>query len=405
MPVFEFAGYDSKGALKSGVIDADSPKGARIKLRQQGVMVTNISSDSAKREILLNPLKSLFQRVSDKEIATFTRQLATLQAGGLTLVESLDALIEQSEGRRLGKVVTDIREKVLQGASLADSMREHHRLFDPLYVNLVRAGEATGALDETLSRLAVFHENRLKLKSKVTAAMVYPAVMTVVGAGALLYLLTSVTPKVKVMFEDMGQALPMPTVILLAVSDFLINWWALLIVSLAGLILFIDKYRRTQSGKEKIDRLSLKIPLFGNLIRYAAVSRFARALSVLLTGGVALIESLKVTAEVVDNATLSNAIGKAIINITEGETIAGPLKNSGLFPPLVTQMIMAGEKSGSLPTMLEKVADAYEFEVETAVTALTSLVEPILILVMGSVVGFIVLAILLPIFEISQMTG
>lgn len=403
MPVFEYTGYGTNGEKTAGVIDADSPRSARARLRQQGILVTTISEDSGGKEMLRNPGAALFNRITSKDITTFTRQLSTLQTGGLTLVESLDALIEQAGKAPFKRIVTDIRERVLEGSSLADALSNHPAYFDALYVNLVRSGEASGALDKTLGRLAGFNEARLRQRAKVSAAMVYPIIMTFVGSGVLLYLLAYVTPKVQSMFEDMRQALPWPTVILLFVSNFLATWWWAILLAVIGGGFALRRYFHTDRGKRMRDRMVLHTPLFGNLARTAAIARFARALATLLGGGVSLIEALKITGKIAGNSLIEDAIDQAVINITEGHTIADPLKKSGLFPPVVTQMINAGERSGSLTDMLEKIADAYDFEVETAVSALVSLVEPALIIVMGTVVGFIVMAILLPIFELSQV--
>lgn len=404
MPVFEYHGYGADGRKVSGVVDADSPRSARARLKQQGFLVTNVAQDTGRRELFKNPLVFLANRITAKEVATFTRQLSTLQTGGLTLIESLDALIEQFTNVRFKKVVTDIREKVLQGTPLNNALAAHPDQFDPLYVNLVKAGEASGSLDKTLARLARFKEERLRQNAKITAAMVYPMVMTVIGSGVLLYLLAYVTPKVESMFTDMRHALPLPTVILLFVSNILADWWWALILGVGAVFHFARKYFLTETGKEKFDAHILRAPVVGELVRSAAIARFSRALSTLLGGGVPLIESLKVTGAIAGNALIQKAIEQAVVNITEGQTISGPLKKSGLFPPLVTQMIDAGERTGSLPDMLEKIGDAYEFEVETALSAMVSLVEPALIVAMGGVVGFIVMAILLPIFELSQMT-
>lgn len=405
MPVFEYQGYSAKGKKTAGIVDADNSKTARVKLRQQGILATKVTADVRGKEMLRKPVSALFNRIKAKEITTFTRQLATLQIGGLTLMESLNALREQFTNVQVKKMVSDIREQVAQGSSLADALAQHPDQFDPLYVNLVRSGETSGSLDETLTRLAVFQENRLRQRSKLSAAMVYPIFMALVGGGVLLYLLVSVTPKVKTMFEDMNQVLPAPTIILLSVSDFLVNWWLIILAGLVAILFGLRRYFKTEKGGVVYDRVILKIPVFGNLARVAAISRFTRTLSVLLTGGVTLIESLKVTGKVIGIRPLELAIDQAIINITEGQAMSDPLRRSGMFPPVVTQMIDAGERSGTLTDMLSKIADAYDFEVETAVEALMALVGPVLILVMGLVVGFIVLSILLPIFELSQFTG
>jgi general secretion pathway protein F len=272
-----------------------------------------------------------------------------------------------------------------------------------MYVNLVRAGEASGSLGQTLNKLAMFSENRLRRKTKITAAMVYPVIMTIVGSGVLMFLLGYVVPKTQMMFEDMEQALPLPTVILLTISNFMSNWWGAILIGFFAVCWLSFRYVSTENGRDRFDRLSLKLPLFGPIVQNAAIARFSGSLGVLLTGGVELIEALKITEKAIGNTAIAGAIGDAIVNITEGEAIADPLRKSGLFPPVVTQMIAAGERSGSLDQMLDKITESYDFEVESSLTALTSLVEPLLILVMGAVVGFIVMAILLPIFELSQI--
>lgn len=405
MAVYEYQGYDTKGRRAAGVVDAESPRAARLKLRRQGVLASKVTSAAEKRNILKSPVGALFSRIGAKDVTAFTRHLSTLLAGGLTLVESLDSLREQTQNAAFKKVVTDIRDNVAQGSSLADALSKHPGQFDALYVNLVRAGEATGSLDGTLRGLAEFNEERLKSRRKVAAAMIYPAIMTVVGAGVLLFLLASVMPKIQTIFEDTRQALPLPTVFLLWLSNFLASWWPGLVLG-AGLSAYgLRRYARTEKGRARMDRALLRLPLFGELARAAAIARFSRALSTLLSGGVPLVEAMRVTGQVAGNTQIREAVAQAIVNITEGEAMAEPFRRSGLFPPLVTQMIDAGERSGALTQMLEKIADAYDFEVETSVATLTSLVEPALILVMGGAVGFIVMAILLPIFELSQLTG
>lgn len=404
MSVFEYKGYSPEGKKVGGIVDADNARAARGKLTGQGVLVTSVSEDSGAREIARDPISTLFNRIHAKDIATFTRQLATLQGGGLDIVESLNAIQDQFENVRFKKVITDIRENIVAGSSLADSLSKHGSHFDPLYINLVTTAEASGTLDETLNRLAMFQEKKIRQDAKLMAAMIYPILMTFIGSFVLLYLLVYVTPRVQVMFEDMNQALPIPTIILMSVSSFLQKWWIVLLV-LTGLTGFTaSRYIKTEKGKALRDKMLLSLPIFGNLIRTAAIARFSRALAVLLAGGVTLVESLNITGKIVGSVPIEKAVQQAIVNITEGQTMAEPLRNSGMFPPVVTQMIDAGERSGNLADMLKKIADAYDFEVETATGALVSLVEPVLILTMGLVVGFIVMAVLLPIFELSQMS-
>ncbi len=405
MPIFEYKGYVSGGKNRTGVIDADSPKVARAKLRKQGILVTSVEPDSGRSvggKLAVPSLESVVGRVSFKDVSGFTRQLATLQTAALPLIESLDALFEQASNVRFKKVIADIREQVSYGETLADAMAKHPKYFDVMYTSLVRAGEASGSLGHTLNELAAFQENRRRQRTKIAAAMIYPAIMTVVGSAVLLFLLGYVIPKIELMFEDMNQALPLPTVILLAVSNFLANWWPALVLLIIIAVIAFAKYYRTDRGRDMIDRLSLRLPVFGPIIQASAISRFAGSLNILISGGVGLLEAMKITENAVGNSAIAGAISDGVVNITEGETIAEPLKASGHFPPLVTQMLASGEKSGSLEFMLGKIAEAYDFEVETAVSALTALIDPILILVMGATVGFIVLAILLPIFELSQ---
>jgi general secretion pathway protein F len=328
-----------------------------------------------------------------------------MQEAGLTLIESLGALINQIQNVRFKKIITDVREQVSHGSTLADSLAAHPSQFDDMYVHLVSAGEASGSLGQTLDKLANFNENRLRQRSRLAASMVYPLIMTVVGSGILLFLLGYVVPKTQAMFEDMSQALPLATVILLAVSNFLSNWWmAIIALVIVGLI-FLKYYSGKEHGKRKLHRMALGVPVFGPIIMNSNVARFAGALGILMAGGVELIEALTITEKTMDNSVMADAVASAAISVTEGEPIAAPLESSGLFPPTVIQMIATGERSGSLVNMLVKIAEAYEFEVETSLSALTAMVEPILILVMGSVVGFIVMAILLPIFELSQIVG
>lgn len=403
MPVFEYQGYDRGGAKATGIVDADSGKAARVKLRRQGILATSVTPDTGSREIQRAPLATLLNRITFKDISGFTRQLATLHGAGLTLVETLDTLVEQSSNVRMKKLITDVREQVSYGSSLADSLEGRPKVFDAMYVNLVRAGEASGALGYTLRSLADFAENRQRRRARIAAAMIYPALMTVVGCGVLLFLLGYVVPKTQLMFDEMGQALPVPTVVLLAVSNFISTWWPAVLAALALAAFGAARYYASEAGRKKVDRLALNIPLFGPVIQSIAIARFAGTLKTLLGGGVELVEALRITGKAVSNSAVAAAIDNAIVNITEGQTIARPLRESGLFPPVVTQMIAAGERSGELEEMLGKIADAYDFEVENTLSGLTSLVEPLLILLMGAVVGFVVLAILLPIFELSQI--
>lgn len=405
MAVFEYKGLDLRGKNTTGVIDADNPRQARSKLRQNGIFPTEVMSAKAAAEVQAREAFSFGQKVSLSETALMTRQMATLTGAGLSIMESLAALIEQTENRVSKKVWVDVRESVKEGSTFADALSRHPKVFSNLYCHMVRAGEASGALDKILLRIADYLENQVRLRGKIFSMMTYPILMMVVSGLILLFLVAYVVPKVTSIFDDLNQALPLPTIILLNISDFVIAYGWLLFLLTGVAFFFVKRHIGTPVGREQYDRISLKIPLFGRIIKMVAISRFTKTLATLLASGVQLLKALEIVEQVVGNTVLEKAIREARANIREGESIADPLKRSGLFPPLVTHMISIGEKSGELETMLQKVSEAYDNEVETVVTGMTSLLGPLMILGMGFAILFIVLAILLPIFEVSQMVG
>lgn len=389
----------------AGVIDADNPRQARSKLRQSGIFPTEVITPKAAAAVQAREAFSFGQKVSLSETALMTRQMATLAGAGLSIMEGLAALIEQTENKASKKVWVDVREGVKEGSTFADALSRHPKVFSDLYCHMVRAGEASGALDKILLRLADYLENQVRLRGKIFSMMTYPILMMVVSGLILLFLVAYVVPKVTSIFDDLNQALPLPTVILLSISDFVIAYGWLLFLLLALGFFFLRRHIATPEGREKYDRISLKVPIFGKVVKMVAISRFTKTLATLLASGVQLLKALEIVQEVVGNKVLEETIREARGNIREGESIADPLKRSGLFPPLVTHMISIGEKSGELETMLQKVSEAYDNEVETSVTGMTSLLGPLMILGMGFAILFIVLAILLPIFEVSQMVG
>ncbi len=405
MAVFEYKGLDLRGKKMAGVIDADNPRQARSKLRQNGIFPTEVMTAKAAAAEQAREAFSFGQKVSLSETALMTRQMATLTGAGLSIMESLAALIEQTENKASKKVWVDVREGVKEGSTFADALSRHPKVFSNLYCHMVRAGEASGALDKILLRLADYLENQVRLRGKIFSMMTYPILMMVVSGLILLFLVAYVVPKVTSIFDDLNQALPLPTVILLSISDFVIAYGWLLFLLLALGFFFLRRHIATPEGREKYDRISLKVPIFGKVVKMVAISRFTKTLATLLASGVQLLKALEIVQEVVGNKVLEETIREARGNIREGESIADPLKRSGLFPPLVTHMISIGEKSGELETMLQKVSEAYDNEVETTVTGMTSLLGPLMILGMGFAILFIVLAILLPIFEVSQMVG
>lgn len=386
------------------MIDASSPKEAKLKLRSQGVFVSSLNEDAPSAAKPARDLGNLFQsRVRLEDVTVMTRQLSTLVGAAIPLVDALSALYEQLDSPTLKKTIAQVRDTVNEGASFADALSLHKRVFPDLYVNMVRSGEASGALDVVLLRLADFMEGQHRLKAKVASALIYPLLLLTVALAVLFYLLTAVVPKIVGMFDSMNQILPLPTRILIGLSDGLqAAWWLILIlVVAAGYAL--RRWRATPAGAYRFDRFKMRLPLFGKLTTKVAVARFARTLGTLLASGVPIIEALRIVKSVVLNRILEEAIENTAREVTEGASIATPLKNSGVFPPILVHMVGVGEKSGRLEEMLLKAAQAYEEDVETAISALTAVLEPVMILFMAVIVGFVVMAILFPMLEMSTV--
>ena len=404
MAVFEYKALNSKGDQLTGIIDADTPADARSKLRKQGIFPIEVVESEEKIKLKSElTFTRLFSRVKAADVAIFTRQLATLVNAGLPLVNALTALIEQLEKSPLKRVVIKVRDQVNAGSSFADALSFYPKVFSPLYVNMIKAGESAGALEIVLGRLADLAEKNLKLRNRIRSIMVYPILVAFLSVAVVMFLLVKVVPTIITIFTESRQALPLPTIILINISAFLRGyWWGILLI-LVGLYLLYSFWKKGRRGRYLIDRLKLNFPLFGILVRKMAIVRFSRTLSILLSSGVPLLKSLGIVRNIVDNVAIGGSIEEAQVAIRGGKSIADPFRKSGLFPPMVIHMIMVGETSGSLEDMLIKVAQAYEDEVETTVSALTSVLEPVMILVMGLVVGFIVISILLPIFQMSQV--
>jgi len=413
MPVYAYKGLTNEGKSVAGVIDADSPKGARLKLRRTGVFPTDLAEERARRTAIAaaEPEPSrlqvnvgqLFEHITPQDLALMTRQLSTLVGAGLPLVECLGALIEQIDNARVKRTLSQVREQVVEGRAFAEALRDHPRVFSDLYVNMVRAGEASGALDVVLLRLAEYTESAAQLRSKVKTAMTYPILMATAGGTIMIFLLAFVVPKVTRIFAETKAALPLMTVVLLAISNFLAQYWWVLVCGAIAAVIAVRVSVRTPAGRLRYDGYVLRFPYFGKLVKKVALARFSRTLSTLLSSGIPLLASLDIVKNVVNNAMLSVAIENARNSIREGQSIAPPLRKSGLFPPLVLHMVAVGEKSGELEEMLSRAADAYDSEVEASVAAMTSILEPVMILIMGAIVLFIVLAILLPIFELNDL--
>jgi general secretion pathway protein F len=412
MPVFEYSGLTEAGKNVRGLKDAETAKTLRALLRKDGVYLTEsrtaevgaVAGGGPKAAGLAREvdLRGLFgSGVSAQDLAVATRQLSTLIGAGITLVESLTALAEQVEHPRLKKILGMVKQRVNEGASLADALADHPRVFSSLYINMIRAGESSGALDVVLGRLADFTESAAALRNKLIGAMLYPAIMLLVGISIVSILFAVVIPKVTKIFEEMNVPLPWTTRILIATSSFARDYWFVIVVAVPLGIWLLVRYVKTPKGRAWFDRAQLRAPIFGELIRMLALARFAKTLATLLSSGVPLLTALDIVKNIVHNSVLSQVIEDARDAIREGESIAAPLKRSGQFPPLVHHMIAIGEKSGQLEEMLQNVARSYDAQVEMRVSALTSLLEPVMIVGMGVGVAFIVFSILMPIMQLN----
>lgn len=403
MPIFEYIAIDTTGRRVKGVLDADTAQAARHKLREMELMPVQVGETSKTvrpaRDINLT---EFFTRPKTADIALFTRQLAVLLHAGMPLVESFDAVLEQIDNKGLIKIVYQIKETISEGASLSVALGRHTRYFPQIYINMVKAGESSGALEVVLFRLADFMDKQLKMRRRVGSALLYPMLMTLVGFGVLFFIMTYIIPTITKIFSQFDRALPVPTVALINASAFLrAYWWALLAAAVLAALL-AGQYRRTERGRAGWDRMKLAVPVFGKLNRKMATARFARTLGTLTQSGVNLMDSLEMVKDIVDNRVIGRAIEDAQESVRKGENLASSLRRSGVFPPVVIHMIALGERSGRLEDMLIEVADAFDDEVEITLAGLVSLLEPTMIIVMAAVVGFIVLAILLPIFDMNQ---
>lgn len=406
MAVYEFRGIqiDSGKAVK-GYRDADNAKALRAVLRKDGILLTLANEERAGKKKARKDIDlfAVFRRASTADVAVMTRQLATLVRAGVPLVDSVQALTEQVEKESLVRVLTSVRENLNEGTSFAKSLEKHPKVFPPLYINMVAAGEASGTLESVLERLADFMEGQARLKGKVVAALAYPVLMTIIGSILVGVLMVAVVPKVASIFENLGHALPWYTQLLIFVSHTLAGyWWLLLGLGIGGFFLF-RRWRKTPEGRMKWDKFMLRVPIFGRLNLLVATARFARTLSTLLASGVPLLKAMEIGRNVLENASLQVVVSDAIASIREGESIAEPLKRSGVFPPMVTHMIAVGERTGQLEAMLENVSRAYEADVETRVATLTSLLEPLMIVILGGVVGFIAMSILMPLIQMNDL--
>jgi general secretion pathway protein F len=402
MAIFQYKGLDARSKRVTGLIDADSAKAAVAKLKKNAIYPIEVTETAERQKALKFRVPWLEERVSPLELTVLTRQLSTLVGAGLPLVQCLSALTEQLENPKLKSIIAEVRGMVNEGSSFADALAHYPRVFGDFFVNMIRAGEQSGALEVVLKRLADFTESQSRLRDQVLFALMYPVVILLLSLMVMLVMFTYVIPKISLLFEQTHQTLPLLTKIMIFLSMVMRKFfWLIGILAGAGIYGF-RRWKKSPEGKARWDEFVLKIPLFGQLIRKLAVARFARTLSTLLQSGIPLLKSLDIVKRVVNNTVIANAVARAHDNITEGASIAGPLKASGAFPPFVIQMIASGEQSGELEFLLEKAAEAFEREVETTVNGLVRLIEPFMILFMAGMVGIIIVSFLLPILQLTQ---
>jgi len=402
MPIFAYRGRSQTGQMVAGRMEASTTEAVVAQLREQRIFPISVKPQPKPIELRLPGFGG---KVKEKDLTVFTRQLATMIDAGLPLVQCLETLASQQPNKQFKKTLTEIREGVEGGATFAAALKRHPAAFDSLYVNMVEAGEAGGLLDTILNRLAVYIEKAMTLRRKVKGALIYPSTIVTVAIGVVTFLLTFVIPTFATFFEGQKVPLPLPTQIVMAASRFVRTYFlAVLGLVIAGVVGMRFIYR-TEKGRRVIDAFLLRIPIFGALFRKVAVAKFTRTLGTLIASGVPILNGLDITAKTAGNKVVEEAIMRTRTSIAEGKTIAAPLQSSGVFPPMVVQMIGVGEQSGSLDSMLAKIADFYDAEVDQAVANLTALLEPILMVFLGVVVGGIVIAMYLPIFKLVTVIG
>jgi type IV pilus assembly protein PilC len=402
MPTYNWEGKSKLGEVKRGELVAENVALAKLQLRKQQIFPTRIRE---KRDLVIKKF-SLRRKIPEKAVVVFTRQFATMINAGLPLVQCLNILASQQENPALYRVITQMRKDVESGLSLTEAMKKHPKVFNDLYTNLVEAGEAGGVLDDILTRLSSHIEKSLRLKKKVKGALIYPAVVVGVAIAVMAIILIFVIPVFEKMFAEFGHSLPAPTRFVIGLSRFLTENFFFFLAGFAVLIFFIRRFYKTERGKHIIDDLTLKVPIFGTLLRKVAVANFTRTFGTMISSGVPILEAMDIVARSSGNKIVEKAILKARESIAQGRTISEPLEESGVFPPMVTQMIQVGEASGELDTMLNKIADYYDEDVDATINALTSMMEPVLMIILGGLVGGLVISMYLPIFKIGEaITG
>jgi general secretion pathway protein F len=403
-PIFEYDALSMDGKSRRGLVEAENSKAARLKLKKQGLTVTGINEkNAAKPGAAAGGVPFLSGRVSQQDVAMMTRQLASLIKANIPLVEALNALVEQMEKPTLKVILAQVRQDVNEGSSLAKALVKHPKAFDNIFVNMVEAGESSGTLGLVMLRLAELKEAQMRLRGKVISGMTYPVLMMGIAGILLIAIFAFVIPQLAKVFESMNKPIPPMTKMLMNTSDFVINYWYILLAATIIGISTFRSYIKSAVGKPKWDAFKLRAPLFGPLIRLIAMTRFSGTMATLLGSGVPILSAMAISKNLVESVPIANAIQNARENITEGQSIADPLKKSGEFPPMVIHMITIGEKTGELPDMLSNVAEVIEEQVNARIERMTSLLEPMMIIFMGIIVGFIVIAIFVPLLDMSDI--
>jgi general secretion pathway protein F len=406
VPIFEYKAIDGENKTKKGIIDADTPRDARIKLKKERLFVTDIREAKGKRTggVRIKGVTGVEtpNKARTEQVAAVTRQMASLLQAGIPLAEALRMIIEQAPDKKIESAFRDIREKVTQGMPFGDAVLQHPAYFTDLYSNMVKAGESAGSLDKVLVRLAGFLQAQTRLKNKVGAALIYPMVMAGVGVIVVAILMTFVVPRVTQLIQGRGQKLPLPTHILITASNFLVNYWLLVLIGLLLVTIGFQLFLNSERGSLAWDRLKLRLPVFGDLMRKQAMARFSITLATLLRSGVPALQAIQVTKSVLDNKVLQNALQDVHDRVLEGTDIATPMKMSGAFPSTISYMVGVGEQAGNLEEMLERIAGTYDEEVDLATQKLTSVIEPLIIVLLAMVVAGIVIAIVMPLLQLQR---
>lgn len=407
MAIFEYKALDAAGKTIRGIIEADSVKTARGKLKKNNLYLTEIheKNSSGKGSNRSSATASFFGRIKMADVSLATRQLASLVKANIPLIDALSALVDQTDNEKLKVVISTVRADVNEGSSLAKAFSKHPKVFTNLFINMVEAGEASGTLPLVLMRLADFSESQVRLKNKIQSALMYPTLMMFAALSLLIGIFVGVIPKIVKIFESMNKPMPIQTVVMIKISDILVNYWWLLGAMAVGGFIFFKRWSNTPKGRRKWDGFVLKLPVVGPLIRMLAVARFSNTMATLLAGGVPILTAMNIVKNIVSNTLISEAIVQARENVTEGQSIAEPLKRSRQFPPLVIHMIAIGEKTGELPEMLQNVSSTYEEQVAVKIDGLTSLLEPAMIIFMGLMVGAIVASVFVPLIELNNISS